>query len=193
MPDVNAPAPKSGGNVFARKMGPLPMWAWMAVGLLIAILIYMYNKNKNNNGSASQSTVNTPGGVDSSLVPQFVNQVYDESVPPAAPNVTVNNTVPDNDNEPPPTHNPHNVKPPARRPRGPAPKNPPLLARKYTVHKGETLDSIAAKFHVPRVDIAHANGIGTGAGLRTGQVIRVPGNTAQDRNALANPGEGGFG
>ena len=35
-----------------------------------------------------------PGGVDASLVPQFINQVYDQDQPPQAPNVTVNNQIP---------------------------------------------------------------------------------------------------
>jgi hypothetical protein len=69
-----------GGNVFTRKLGPLPMWAWMGIALLIAVGYYLYKKNtaansSNTSGaSSSPSTVNTPGGVDSSLVPQFVNQ-----------------------------------------------------------------------------------------------------------------------
>jgi hypothetical protein len=90
--------PASGGNVFTRKLGPLPMWGWMGILLLVAILYYMWHKNQANasgntsGASSSPSTVNTPGGVDSSLVPQFVNQVYNQETPPPAPNVTVNNT-----------------------------------------------------------------------------------------------------
>jgi hypothetical protein len=88
------------------------MWAWMGLALLVAVLYYMVKKKSSaNSSSASQSpsTVNTPGGVDSSLVPQFVNQVYNQETPPAAPNVTVNNTVPDNDTPttPPPVHTPN--------------------------------------------------------------------------------------
>jgi len=99
-----------GGNVFTRKIGPLPMWGWMAIALLFALFFYLWNKNKQSAGAASgssPSTVNTPGGVDSSLVPQFVNQTYTYVQPPTAPNVTVNNppitvnTPPDNDNPPP--------------------------------------------------------------------------------------------
>jgi len=44
----------------------------------------------------------------------------------------------------------------------------------YKVQKGETLDSLAKKFGISRVDLAHANGLGTGAGLRTGQTLKVP-------------------
>jgi hypothetical protein len=87
-----------GGNVFVRKMGPLPMWAWMGIALLVAVLYYMWHKNQSSSNTSgatpSPSSVNTPGGVDASLVPQFVNQVYNQETPPPAPNVTVNNTVP---------------------------------------------------------------------------------------------------
>lgn len=97
-----------GGNVFTRKMGPLPLWGWMAVGLLLAVGFYLFSKNKSaNSQTQSTTTNNTPGGVDSSLVPQFINQVYDQDTPPTAPNVTVNNTIPtppSPTSPPPPTH-----------------------------------------------------------------------------------------
>jgi len=86
-----------GGSFLTRKVGPLPMWGWGAIVLLLAVFYAMYSKKKAAASSAStsnSSTVDSPGGVDSSLVPQFVNQVYTQNTPPAAPNVTVNNTVP---------------------------------------------------------------------------------------------------
>lgn len=75
----------SSGNVFTRKLGPLPMWAWMGVALLGALLFYLYNKKKTSAGGTSPSTVDTPGGVDASLVPQFVNQTFVNNTPPSAP------------------------------------------------------------------------------------------------------------
>lgn len=86
----------SGGNVFTRKVGPLSMWVWMLIALIIAIVYYLYKKNSSSSSSttAAAAAGNAPGGVDSSLVPQFINQTYNETVPPAAPNVTVNNTLP---------------------------------------------------------------------------------------------------
>jgi hypothetical protein len=98
------PGPSS-NNVFLRKVGPLPMWGWMAVVLLLAVLFYMYHKSHSSSSGSStllangtsttaQNSANAAGGVDASLVPQFVNQVYNQETPPAAPNVTVNNTVP---------------------------------------------------------------------------------------------------
>ena len=70
-------APQGGGNVFTRKLGPLPMWAWMGIALALAIVYYLYKKHTSSStssqNSAQNSSVNTPGGVDASLVPQFVN------------------------------------------------------------------------------------------------------------------------
>lgn len=106
MADVQgSPAPKQSGNVFLRKMGPLPMWAWMGVALLLAVLYYLYKKNQagptSPSGTSAAQDVNAPGGVDSSLVPQFVNQVYNQETPPAAPNITQTNI-----NNPPATTTP---------------------------------------------------------------------------------------
>ena len=166
-----------GGNVLTRKVGPLPMWGWMAVGLLIAGLYYLYNKNKSSNSTAqTTATNNTPGGVDSSLVPQFINQEYVNTTPPAAPNVTVNNTVP----IPPPPAPPSVTIPPPPSTGGntvaprPAPVSSPIFNGTYVVKKGQTLADIAKQFGITREQLAHANGLGTGAGLRTGQTLHVP-------------------
>lgn len=86
--------PKS--NVFTRKIGPMPMWGWMAILAGLALLYSFYKKSKGsaNDQAAAQAAGNAPGGVDASLVPQFINQVYDQDTPPQAPNVTINNQVP---------------------------------------------------------------------------------------------------
>ncbi len=99
---MSMPAEPSGNsNVFTRKVGPLPMWTWMGIALVLAIAYYLYKKHSSagasqatGSGSTSGTAANTPGGVDASLVPQFVNQTYVNGTPPAAPSVTVNNTVP---------------------------------------------------------------------------------------------------
>ena len=100
---MSMPAEPSGNsNVFTRKAGPLPMWAWMGIALVLAIAYYLYKKHSSSaagsassgNASASGTAANTPGGVDASLVPQFVNQTYVNGTPPQAPSITVNNTVP---------------------------------------------------------------------------------------------------
>lgn len=72
-----------GGNVFTRKIGPLPMWGWMGIATLGAVGFALYKKNSSANATASSGAPS--GTTDQSLVPQFVNQVYDQESPPAAP------------------------------------------------------------------------------------------------------------
>lgn len=108
------PPPESGsakGSPFTRKLGPLPLWAWMGVGLAVVLVYANWQKNKSGStstglGSSTGSTsVNSPGGVDASLVPQFVNQTFTNTTPSPAPSVTVNNTVPAPTTMPAPTTN----------------------------------------------------------------------------------------
>jgi hypothetical protein len=85
------PSSSGGGNVFTRKIGPLPMWAWMGIALAVALGFYLI-KSKSSSTAASTPGTGTDtsgaGGVDSSLVPQFVNQTYVNNTPPAAPTAT---------------------------------------------------------------------------------------------------------
>lgn len=86
-PAPDAPA-RSSGNVFMRKLGPLPVWAWMGVGLGVALAYTTWKKNKTATAAASSSGTSTgtsAGTTDSSLIPQFVNQTYVNSAPPASP------------------------------------------------------------------------------------------------------------
>jgi len=87
-----APAPPSsrGGreNVFTHKLGPLPMWGWLAIvgGLLVAWRLY---SNKTNaSAAASQqgqtATGTSSGDTSANLVPQFVNQTYVATSAPLA-------------------------------------------------------------------------------------------------------------
>lgn len=83
-------------NVFTRKVGPMPLWGWMAILGGLALLYSFYKKSKPsaNDQAAAQAAGNAPGGVDASLVPQFINQNYESPEPPEAPNITVNNQIP---------------------------------------------------------------------------------------------------
>jgi hypothetical protein len=86
---MTTPAPpKSGGNVFTRKLGPLPMWVWMVIALVIAGGYALISRSKSASSQATSTASNAAGGVDSSLVPQFVNQTYTTVNPPSAPATT---------------------------------------------------------------------------------------------------------
>ena len=70
---------KQGGNVFTRKIGPMPMWAWVAI-ISVVLIGYAYYRNKQSAAAAST----TATGTDASQVPQFVNQTYTSVTPPTA-------------------------------------------------------------------------------------------------------------
>ncbi|NLI19992.1 MAG: LysM peptidoglycan-binding domain-containing protein [Clostridiales bacterium] len=44
----------------------------------------------------------------------------------------------------------------------------------YTVIRGDTIATVAGKFHVTERDICDLNGIGSGSALYLGQILRVP-------------------
>ena len=83
-----------GGNVFTRKLGPLPMWAWMGVGLggALAFTSWQGNKKKaaeaaaaaRNGGSPAVPSPSTSALGLSGLIPQFVNQNYENPGPPVS-------------------------------------------------------------------------------------------------------------
>jgi LysM repeat protein len=167
---------RGGGNVFTTKLGPLPMWAWAAIAS--AVLIgWAYYRNKQ---AASATAANSSAGASTpaSDIPQFVNQTYTTVTPPT---VTAPTTV--NVSTPAPGASlgtttpiltpglPATAKPVAPRPSA---VSEPIFNASYTVLKGETLASVAKKYGISREQLAHANGLGTGAGLRTGQKLKVP-------------------
>ena len=172
-----APEPSGGGGgiggTLGRKMGPMPVWLWLVILTVAALGFYLW---KQHTAAASSGTAVTGTGsvTPASSVPDYVSQT------------TINLTEPPETTTPPPGPPPKKKPPggggggapkgppPKRTPRGKTPQ-PPLLSSTYTVKPGDTLDKLAAKFGISRVDLAHGNGLGTGAGLRTGQVLKVPG------------------
>jgi hypothetical protein len=77
---TGAKVTRGGTGFFTQQWGPLPVWGWMAVGLLIAVGYYFWNKNQSSNSS---STTGTTGTTNDSLIPQFVNQTYTQVNPPS--------------------------------------------------------------------------------------------------------------
>jgi hypothetical protein len=83
---TTAKAPPRGGggeNVFTHRIGPLPMWAWVAIigGGLVAYRIY---SNKQATAAAA-TTATTADQTNANQVPQFVNQTYVSTGAPLAP------------------------------------------------------------------------------------------------------------
>jgi hypothetical protein len=71
-----------GGNFFSKRLGPLPVWAWMGILIVGVIMYYFWQKNQTSSSSGSGTSGTGTSTTDSSLVPQFVNQVYTQPTPP---------------------------------------------------------------------------------------------------------------
>ena len=77
------PQPRSSGGGKIRQtltapIGPLPMWAWVAIAAVILVAWRLYaNKGQQQSQAATSDT-----GTSANDVPQFVNQTYTTVTPP---------------------------------------------------------------------------------------------------------------
>ena len=70
----------SGGITgLTSKIGPLPVWGWLAVATILALVWYLYQKKNATTSSNSGTSSDTTS---SSLIPQFVNQTYTSVINP---------------------------------------------------------------------------------------------------------------
>ena len=82
------------GNFFTKKLGPLPMWAWIGIGVAALLVLSSYkskfgkNVNTPNNGT-QPAYANLPPGT--ALDPQSLTVVNEGYNPPA---ITINNPAP---------------------------------------------------------------------------------------------------
>lgn len=60
-------------SMFKEKLGPLPVWIWIAAVTAVGLLYYVIEKARKKTGSTS-STAGTTGTTPSSEIPQFVIQ-----------------------------------------------------------------------------------------------------------------------
>jgi hypothetical protein len=75
------------------------LWAWLGLALFAAVGYYVWARNnKANSTQAASNTSTGTGTTDSSLIPQFVNQVYTDNLPPS-----INNSTTVTDSNPSPT------------------------------------------------------------------------------------------
>lgn len=49
-------APPRGGNALTRKLGPLPVWAWTAIGLAVGYVVYKHFTGQSGSGGQAQET-----------------------------------------------------------------------------------------------------------------------------------------
>lgn len=83
------PAEGSGSGTFTRKLGPLPMWAWLAIGTGLLVIVYTWKKNQaassGNNSTDSEAATQSESD---NQIPQFVNQTYVQNYPPDSSGTT---------------------------------------------------------------------------------------------------------
>lgn len=72
----------SGGNAFTRKLGPLPLWGWMGIGLAFGLVYYFWQKNKAGASSANTASTSTESGDTEAAdqVPPYIIQNYSTDV-----------------------------------------------------------------------------------------------------------------
>ena len=81
-PPPEAPAARR-ENVFTHKIGPLPMWAWLAI-IAAALVGWRLYSSRNAATQAQQQGATTTPSTPADQVPQFVNQTYVNTTAPAA-------------------------------------------------------------------------------------------------------------
>jgi len=75
MADAGVAPEKGGGNFLTRKIGPQPMWAWMAEVLGLALAYALYKQRKAASSTSSTSgTSSTNGAVPADQVPDVIIQ-----------------------------------------------------------------------------------------------------------------------
>lgn len=88
-PPRREPAGAGGSNAFTRKLGPLPVWGWMGIGLAIALVYYFWKQNKKT--AATASPTSTPDQTTAaSQIPQFINEVNEAT--PITENISNSNS-----------------------------------------------------------------------------------------------------
>lgn len=171
--------PRGGGNMLTQKLGPLATWVWLLIATVIVGVIVLVMKKKSSS-SASTDTAGTTANA--SQVPDIILQDYSTTVGTPAGSVPPVGTAPASPTpatpapvgtQPAKTIPVTGTKPKAAAPKSKAPSEP-IFNASYTVKKGQTLAEVAKQFGITREELAHANGFGTGAGLRTGQILKVP-------------------
>lgn len=179
---MSMPAPEqqpARANPLTQKIGPLSTWVWLLIVTFIVGGIALYLRKR----QAKQSPAATTG---TAQVPDIILQNFDDDgsggPPVQGPPPTI---FPPRQPHPKPpkrypvTHPGGRVPngglhfPTSRHPKG-SPPQLPVFNGSYTVKAGQTLDDVAAEYGISREELAHANGFGTGAGLRTGEKLRVP-------------------
>lgn len=182
-----APEPQGGGapggGFMSKKFLGIPAVVWL-IGA--AILAYLYFRNSSSSGSSGTGASSSAGSGQSTtgditFTPGTSTVEVQGNTNPSTQQNTTQTTNNSGTPNPQPTPNP---KPPTKSSTG--------QMKSYTVKKGQSLDEIAKQFGIDAACLAHNNvyvkgevpgnkkvgrPLGTGAGLKTGQVLKIPTNT----------------
>lgn len=171
------PTGAGGSNAFTRKLGPLPTWGWMAVGLALALGYYFFKKGKS--GSSASSAATPDQTTEASQIPQFVIESQ------AAPVYATSSSTSSSTSTVPPTPPP--PVPPTPTGGNPHQKYVTVTVAKFpgkeTVSNGKklaqwnsTLWGIANHYKVPGgfESLAKLNHIADPDDIHPGQKIKVP-------------------
>lgn len=162
-----AEVPKPSENFLTSKKGGLPIWAWAAIGLVLAIFYSMWRAKKSGTSTTpTAKTTTTPD--ESSGTPDFVSETNITNIEPPAQVIT---PAPVGKGPTPPgTSHPGQPKPPKTPPGKKPPTHKPPKVIEYRVKHGDTLSSIAKKYHTTWQEIYKYN---TTKGNRPDKTIAV--------------------
>lgn len=181
---MSEPMPESGGGApggfMSRRFMGIPAIVWLAGA---AILAYLYFRNKNSSGNTSGGASSGSTG-DTSTTGNISLKPSTETIDITGLQQNPNTTETETDQQT------TNVTGPVETGRPPVKQHQTKTSNvKYTVKAGETLAEIARRYGISVACLAHHNvyvkgevpgnrkvgeRLGTGAGLKTGQVLTIP-------------------
>lgn len=201
-------------NVFTEKIGPLPTWAWMGIATVVILgVVALRKKNSSSTDTTAQQQAlaseeaalanaagssaaagNASPGTYGSGFGNFTGNGYagnSSGLYSTYPAASTTAPQPAATGTTPATTSTATAPAPVTQsvpPRSTAPAPAAAWNNTYVVRKGDTLASVAAKFHTTVAQVASHNvyaageapgkaagtPLGTGAGLKTGQVLIVP-------------------
>jgi hypothetical protein len=172
---IAATRPASAGNAFTRKLGPLPLWGWMGIGLALGLVYYFWQKNKASaasNGTASSSATGDTEPADQTppyIIQNYSTDVNAQTVTP--PIVQINPNAPPTP-PPPPTNTKRPTKITAT---GTDTGDINQIAKKYGLTEQEL---IAANPQLKKLQVKVGNKsvplIGSGAPVPKGTQLTIP-------------------
>lgn len=201
MPPEPPPEGGGGGNFLTQRYMGIPAVVWMAGAAILAYFLFFRNKGGSSSPSSSGGGGTSTTGDITFTPPPTQITVPTDGASPVNTNTGSTSSDPSNQGINPGQPSLSGVINPQPSPNMPGRSattttnistkagSPDPNPKTYTVQAGDTLASIAKKFGISVASLAHANvyvkgevpgdkkvgqPLGTGAGLKTGQVLKIP-------------------